>query len=139
VIALGWFTALPTISRMTSLYSCASLQAFYFEDDSVIGYDTTIHHRNNSEIIVTMVAGEEYSVVEKIFSSEMLRGHTTQWWHVRKDVKDDVLKDSWIHNGCMASKIETLKLIFSVAGVPKLIVSEEVKLPNGKVDSTNLH
>jgi hypothetical protein len=109
-----------------------------FGDDSVIGYDKTMRHGDNGEIIAIMVAGEEYSVVEKIFSSETLRGRATQCWRVRKDVKDYVLKDSWIHNGRTASEIETLKLIFDVEGVPKLIAGEEVKLPNGKVDSTNL-
>jgi hypothetical protein len=109
-----------------------------FGDDELIGYDTTMRHGSDGEIVAITVGGIEYSVVEKIFSAETLRGRATQCWRVRRGEQEYVLKDSWIHNGRTTSEIDTLATLTDIEDIPKLIAGEDVKLLDGKVDSTNL-
>ena len=69
---------------------------FAFGEEYLLGYDLTMKHHDN-EIIAILVDGEEYVVVEKLFSSLAMRDHVTQCWHVCKGDQEFIIKDSWMN------------------------------------------
>jgi len=75
--------------------------------------------------------GKEYIVIDKIFSSDTLRGRATQCWHVQRNGVAYVIKESWIHNGSTTSEIDTLGELAGLEDVPQLVVREDVKLRDG--------
>lgn len=104
--------------------------------DEDIGYDTTMHHTVAGDIDTITVKGVEYRVVENLFMSKTMRGRATQCWHVSKDDKSYIIKDSWIATTLMSNEIETLNVVEGVPCVPTLIAGIDVELNNGKPMST---
>src|ERR1700720_3882452 len=76
-----------------------------------------------------LIAGVEYQVVKKLFSSSSLRGHATRCWHVKRDEEEYVIKDSWIHEGWKSNEADILRQISGVACIPTLIAAEDLKHP----------
>ena len=79
-----------------------------FADEETLGYDSTMHHGEDSSIVAITVVGKEYIVIDKIFLSDTLRGRVMQCWHVQRNGVAYIIKELWIHNGCTTSKINTL-------------------------------
>lgn len=106
----------------------------------VLGYNPSICQGPDNEIVAIMVDGVEYDVIGRIFSSTSLRDHATRYWHVKKDGKEYVIKDSWIHEGRTSSKIDILKVVSGLACVPIFIAEEHLKQPSpttpASIDST---
>ena len=110
------------------------LAGFMFSSSEVIGYDPSMHRGPQNDIKAITVQGMEYTVIEKIFSSETVRGRATQCWRVRRDGVEYVIKDSW----CVRereSEITTLETLKGMEGVPQLFASEDL-MSFGNVDST---
>jgi len=112
-----------------------------FATNSTIGYDQMMTRGPDGQIVKIMVKGKEYKVIQKVFSSESLRGRATQCWHVRRvnedgNVEEYIIKDSWVHTGHTANEVEFLEKLRGVVGVPNCVDSEDVTLPDGTVDST---
>ena len=114
------------------------LAIFMFGTEESIGYDTTMRRGPDDNIKAITVAGDDYTVLRKIYSAETLRGRATQCWHVKKDGQEFAIKDSWVHLGRSSNEINILKKIEGVRDTPALHVGEDVKLSSGKVDSTAL-
>jgi serine/threonine protein kinase len=114
------------------------LAALMFGDKTLLGFDTTMQQDSNNEITSIQCSGIKYDVVGLIFRSQTLRGRATQCWHVQKDGKKYVIKDSWCQKTRNFNEIDRLKDIREVQGVPTLIGGEDVRISPGVVDSTNL-
>lgn len=82
---------------------------FAFGEEYLLGYDPMMKCRDD-EIITISVNGEEYTIVEKLFSSFAMRGCVTQCWHVRKGDQHFFLKDSWIDTNQQLSEIMVICL-----------------------------
>lgn len=115
------------------------LTALMFGSDTLIGYDPSMRRGANNRVISITVGQKEYEVIEILFRSETLRGRGTHCFRVKRGGQQYVIKDCWIQTGRAHSEIEILGKIAGVQGVPTLIYGEDLKLPCGKMDSTNLH
>ena len=102
---------------------------FTFGEEYLLGYDPMMKHRDD-EIITISVDGEEYAVVEKLFSSFMMRGHVTQCWCVHKGDQEFFIKDSWIDINRQLSEITVLEKIIDVEHVLTLTTGGDVLLPD---------
>jgi hypothetical protein len=111
---------------------------FLFADKETIGYDPTMRHGDDGEILGITVEGAEYTVLERLFSADTLKGRATQCWRVQRDGKQYVIKDSWIRNGHPYNEIMMLGELVDVEHVPTLVAGEDIRLSNGSIDSTNM-
>jgi hypothetical protein len=112
------------------------LAGFMFCNEVVIGYDPSIIRDPDDNLLKIHIAGKEYDIVNKIFTSETLRGRATQCWQVRRNRENFVIKDSWIQMGRQSNEIEMLKRIAGTPCVPTIVEGEDLKLPDGTDDST---
>jgi hypothetical protein len=113
-----------------ALYLLRILTGLMFSEEHVLGHDPTIRRGPDDTIVAILIAGVEYQVVKKLFSSSSLRGRATRCWHVKKDEEEYVIKDSWIHEGRKSNEADILRQISDVACVPTtLIAAEDLKHP----------
>ncbi len=63
-------------------------------DGEDAGFDLTVRLRCNKKEIE--VGGEWFNIVDVIHVEGILRGRATVCYHVEKDGKDYVVKDSWV-------------------------------------------
>jgi hypothetical protein len=110
-------------------------------EEHVLGHDPTIRRGPDDTVVAISIAGVEYEVIKKLFSSSSLRGRATRCWHVKKDEEEFVIKDGWIHEGRKSSEADILRQISGVACVPTLIAAEDLKHPGDPnvTDSTCLY
>ena len=114
------------------------LAGLMFGDGRLIGHDRSMGLGSNNEIVEITVAGKEYEVVKKIFTSETLRGRGTQCWHVRREGEEYILKDSWAQVGRKNNEIEMLESVKDVFCVPTIVHGEDLQLAEGGPDSTGI-
>ena len=69
------------------------IAGFMFANDETLIYHSTMHCGENSSIVAITVAEKEYIMIDKIFSSDTLRGHVTQYWHVQRNGVAYVITD----------------------------------------------
>ena len=105
-----------------------------FGSDELIGYDQSMYQGPDGSIKTITVRQNEYTVIETIFSSETMRGHTTRCWRVWREQKDYVLKDSWCHHN-QKSEAVILRKLADVEGVPHLIDLDDVRA-HGQINTT---
>ena len=131
------------------LYFLRVLTGLMFGDETVLGYDSSIRRNSDNEIETIIVNGAEYHVLRRLFSSTALRGRATRCWHVEREGKQYVIKDSWVHMGRTTSEIDILQDIHSVQFTPTIVDGWDVAYPSREisgtgprsavVDSTRLH
>lgn len=112
------------------------LAGFMFSEEIFIGYDPSITRDDEDNLLKITVADKEYDILNKIFTSETLRGRATQCWRVGREGMEFVMKDTWIQVGRQSNEIEMLRHIAGVPCVPTIIEGEDLALPNGTTDST---
>lgn len=101
-----------------------------------LGYDETMVIDKAENVVKICVGGLDYKVIAPLFKSQTLRGRATQCWHVERDGKKYIIKDSWIDRSRQQNETDFLTLLDSLEGVPDLIAGEDVKLPSGDLDCT---
>ncbi|KAH7916962.1 hypothetical protein BV22DRAFT_1027165, partial [Leucogyrophana mollusca] len=96
-----------------------------------LGYDPTI-------LITTIRVGPRTLIVlNKIISSDLIRGRATSCWRVRDNEGDQyVVKDCWTNVTRITREVDILKATAGVRGVPKLIDTWKVEI-NGEPDVTS--
>ena len=96
-------------------------------------------HSVGNTITAILIAGEQYTIINRLFKSSVMRGYTTQCWLVHgKDSIKYIIKDSWI-NSRQVNKIEILCQLTGVENVSTLVKGWDLTLPDGKMDTTGLH
>lgn len=107
-----------------------------FMDDANYGIDQTLRLRGEKRQI--FVNKEWYDIVEIIHVESVLRGRATVCYHVRKDEKDYVVKDTWVDESRKEKESDILKRLNESANiehVPRIIADEPV-LHNNERDTT---
>ena len=112
---------------------------FAFAQEYVLGYDKMMKGSGDA-ITANMINKKEFTVIKRVFRSSMMRGHATQYWHVKStDGKEYIIKDSRINIRWQLNKIDILHEISDIVNVPTLVTRWDVCLPNGKKDTTGIH
>ena len=106
-----------------------------FSFGHLLGYDLTMKHSAGNTITAISISGEQYTVINRLFKSSVMRGCTTQCWHVHgKDSIEYIIKDSWIDSR-QVNEIEILGELTGVENVSTLVKGWDVTLPDGKMDT----
>ena len=83
------------------------------------------------------VGSTTYEVIHRIFYNFVIRGRGTVCWHVRRDRKNYVIKDSWTHESRLNCEVDILRKIQGLKGVPQLIAAWTVQI-GGSDDRTDI-
>ncbi|KAK7013916.1 hypothetical protein R3P38DRAFT_2545724 [Favolaschia claudopus] len=94
------------------------LTALMFADPAVLGYDPSIVETSRGRYIE--VEGTRYTIENRIFISDVIRGRGTVCWHVRHGNRFFVIKDNWVDASRPYSEAEILNLAQDVGGVTKV-------------------
>ncbi len=129
----GWVASEPiNIHKQPWLFLHLAIGILYLEGEDA-GFDQTVRLRCDKKEIE--VGGEWFNIVDVIHVEGVLRGRATVCYHVEKDGKDYVVKDSWVdisRNDREANILEKLK---GLDHVPKVVKDVPV-LFRGKPDTT---
>lgn len=110
------------------------LMGLVYSSPSRRGYDPTI-----TDTADALCNGHTYTIVETLFTNNMIRGRATICWHAKRGGEAYVIKDSWPNTRRTQREYEFLKRAAErgVTGVPVLVEYEDLLLEDGTVDSTN--
>ena len=100
-----------------------------------IGYDTTFipQQLSSPHPCAIYVESTAYNVINQIFYNFVIHGRGTACWHVCRDKKNYVIKDSWTHVSCLSREADILSKIWELKGVPQLIVAWTVQIGGSDV------
>ena len=112
------------------------LMGIVFATASMIGYDPSIVDVNGAK--VTYCKDQKYVIDSILFAHHMIHGRATICWHVHKDNKDYIIKDSWPNIKRTQSKSQFLCKAAenNITRVPVLVDDEDLKV-DGTTDSTD--
>ena len=96
-----------------------------FGSDKAVGYDNTMKMGQDG-VEVIMYAGDEFKVINLIYTTQSLIGQATHMFEVERNKQRYILKDAWIEECRPVSEVEHLKTIAGIEGVPKLICAEDI-------------
>ena len=108
-----------------------------YGSEELLGYDLSLERDTLGAVNGLRMNNERYSVLNVIFSSDVLRGRATICWLVMKDGKQRVVKDTWVDDQRQYKECGFLDACaqHEIENVPTLICTEELVV-NGKPDST---
>ncbi|KAF8221463.1 hypothetical protein L208DRAFT_1327867 [Tricholoma matsutake] len=111
-----------------------------YGSEELLGYDLTLERDLRGNLHKLWMNNEWYSVVNIIFSSDVLQGRATVCWLVMKDGKQLVVKDSWVDVQHQYKEREFLDVCtkHQIMNVTKLHCTEEMVV-NDKPDSIISH
>lgn len=122
------------IHENPSLFLHAMVGCLHIEETR-FGIDPTVKIDENSK---TIQVGEEwYDIIDVLHVEGALRGRGTVCYHVRKDGKDYVVKDSWVDTSREDREPKVLASLSGLKHIPKVIKDCPVYY-KGEPDKTSL-
>lgn len=129
----GWVASEPiNIHEQPGLFLHLVIGHLYLDEEDA-GFDLTVRLRSEKKEIE--VGGEWYNIVDVIYVEGVLRGRATICYHVEKDGKDYVVKDSWVDTSRTDREADILEQLKGLEHVPRIIKDVPV-LFRGKPDTT---
>lgn len=104
-------------------------------DVDAIGFDPSIHHREDGTRTVS-VADVEYQIVKTLFISDSIRGRGTVCWQARHGGSEYVIKNTWTDVSRLKTEGDIMRMADGTEGLARL-VAEEIVQYNAKDDSTS--
>ena len=118
------------------------LTFLFFRSRSDLGLDPYVKINARGDPTMITVDGQEFQVVEPIYSLDSFLGRGTHVWLVTKDGNRYIIKDSWIQEDRVTSEVVFLQKMAAhpeIHGcVPELICGGDVVI-NGLKDSTSVY